>query len=99
MNHEHFQLKVTLNFFRKCFLKPKGKVMQGFSYISMESSKKNLMFCKDVMSHYQNYFTHFLPQLLCLYEALAFLARGDVFSSDLTTPLAAPPDETKSSDL
>lgn len=36
-----------------------------------------------------------LPRGFRLYDALAFLARGDVLSSHFTTPLVAPPDGTK----
>lgn len=72
--------------------------MQGvhvFVCLFWRAAEINLMCCKDVTSHCHNYSTHFLPQPLHLYEALAFLARGDVFSSDLTTPLAAPPDKDR----
>lgn len=63
------------------------------------SSRQNLKLCRDIMSHGQNSLSFFSPtHLFHLYEALAFRARGEVLSSDFTTPLVAPP-ETSESDL
>lgn len=39
------------------------------------------------------------PVVLRLYDALTFLARGDVLSSDDTTPLVAPPTNTRKATL
>lgn len=69
--------------------------------------RQNLKLCEDVMSGGQPpsacppppFPVPRGPHTLQAYEALAFLALGEVLSSDLTTPLVAPPAESKQSHL
>lgn len=59
-----------------------------FKHLFSESRKPNLKLRED--GNCPNFLTQFIF-VFRLYEALAFLSRADVLSSDFTTPLAAPP--------
>lgn len=64
-----------------------------------EEVRQNLKLCEDVMSGGRppSACPPPVPHTLRAYEALAFLALGEVLSSDLTTPLVAPPAGSKQS--